>query len=144
MKIQKLVIVLFASIVIPATSLADDMVDYCVATILDVQIELFADPDVDDHAGVCFDNLGWGKKGFSICDRLDSKLGGAIDKIDSDKLVKKKVEDAVAKLDSFEFTIEHLAVKGIIEDTPVDNSELSRLIDAKVFAASCVDGLLHM
>ena len=126
MKIRKLAIVLFASIVLPAISLAAECtneIDYVLDEVL---------------TGICAGgtDLTNHRNGTRICEGLESKLEGARDKVESDKLVDKKVQDALDKLSSFQATIDKLAGKGIITGT--DQSTLTGLVDA---ATTCVNGL---
>ena len=127
MNIKKLAIVLLASITLPAISLAAD-VGQCVKDIDAIQNNL--------DTGACLDNLTPHKRGEQICNRLDSKLQGANSKIESDKLVDKKVQDALDKLSSFQGTIDHLTLKGFV--TPDEQTVLTGSV---VVATTCVNGL---
>jgi len=125
MKIKKLAIVLLASIAIPVTSLAA----VCSGKIMAIDTELVT--------GACLDDLGIvGPKGAFICMKLDSKLDGALKKVESDKLVAKKADDALEKLESFQVTIDKLALKGLV--TPTEKYDLTFLVTD---ATMCVDGL---
>ena len=143
MNIQKLAAVLLASTILPAISLAATP-EECNTKITEVSVEL--NTEICALDGSLYTKLGKGKNGNGagddICLNLRSKLNGAMDKLDTDKLVDKKILDAGEKLDSFQNTIYKLAFPSNPAKYVITTAEYDALYALWRPARDCVDSLL--
>ena len=138
MKTQVKASMLLISLIFPAISMAYTS-EQCVSKISALSYEL-------DY-GICAYGAALlvHRNGYRICVGLQGKLDGAQSKLESNKLVDKKIEDANEKLTSFHDTIYKLAF-GSSNPTKKPNLILENEYYALYYlwleASTCVNSLL--